>query len=159
MDTLPVFLLRLHIGKAIDTGNDLGRVLAQSVQDYPQRLLTGLVCVLHNANGPLRRSKGLMAGQERKALRLIPQQHSSQISVAQAHLPVIGHGTGNAEGLQPNSNRLRRFGCCLTAFLDGDGRPHNVCPAGVFKGNGLDFLHDLIGINTLAPAQLPCFLQ
>ena len=88
-----------YIGKAVHPADDIGSVLAQTVQDDPQRFLAGLVGVAGNADGAFRRRKGLMPRQEAEALGLIAQQHSTQVAVAQAHLALLGNGTGHAEGL------------------------------------------------------------
>src|SRR5699024_1648362 len=43
--------LGLHVGEAVDPGDDLSSVLAQAVQDNPQGLLTGLVGAAGDADG------------------------------------------------------------------------------------------------------------
>ena len=92
--------LSLHISEAVDAADDLRSVLAQTVQDDPQRFLTCLVCVANDADSTLGSGKGLVTGQERETLALIAQQHGTQIAVAQTHLAVLGHRTVDAEGLQ-----------------------------------------------------------
>ena len=60
-------VLGLHIGEAVDTGNDVSGILAQAVQDNTQGGLADLVCSAGNANGTLSSSKGLVACQESEA--------------------------------------------------------------------------------------------
>ena len=161
MLTLPVAVveLGLDVGEAVDAGDDLGSVLAQAVEDDPQGLLPGLVGVLDDADGALGGGKGLVAGQEGKALGLVAQQHGAQVAVAQADLAVLGHGAVDAEGLQALADGLGSLGSGLDALLDGDGGAHAVGPAGVLKADGLDALDDLIGIEALVLADLAALLH
>ncbi len=140
--------LGLDVGKAVDAADDLGGVLAQAVQDDPQGLLAGLVGVADDADGALGGGEGLVAGQEGKALGLIPQQHGAQVAVAQARLAVLGHGAGDAEGLQALADGLGGLGSGLDTLLQCDGSAHAVCTAGVLEADGLHALDDLIGIET-----------
>ena len=141
--------LGLYIGEAVDAGDDLGGVLAQAVQDDPQRLLTGLVGVAGDADGAFGGGEGLVTGQEGKALGLVPKQHSAQVAVAQTNLAVVCYGTGDAEGLQADADGGGGVGGGLDALLHGDGSAHGVGPAGVLKADGLDALDDLIGVEAL----------
>ncbi len=95
-----VVKLSLHIGEAIDTADDLRRILAQAVQDDPQRLLAGLVCVAHDADSALGSGKGLVASKESEALGLVAQQHRAQVAVTETDLAILGHGAVDAERLQ-----------------------------------------------------------
>src|SRR5699024_6922093 len=52
-----VVKLGLHVGEAVDAGDDLCSILAQTVQDNPQGLGTGLVGILHDADGALSSSE------------------------------------------------------------------------------------------------------
>ena len=54
--------LGLHIGEAVDAGDDLGGVLAQAVQDDAQGLLAGLVGVADDADRALSGGEGLVTG-------------------------------------------------------------------------------------------------
>ena len=151
--------LGLDIGEAVDAADDLGSVLAQAVEDDPQGLLAGLVGVLHDADGALGGGEGLVTGQEGKALALVAEQHSAQVAVAQAHLAVVGHGAVDAEGLQAHADHLGGLGGSPDAGLQGDGRAHGVCPAGVLEANGLNFLDDLVGVEAPGLAELPALLH
>ena len=151
--------LGLHIGEAVDAADDLGGVLAQSVEDDPQRLLARLVGVLHDADGALGGGEGLVAGQESEALALLAEEHSAQIAVPQTHLAVFGHGAVDAEGLQTHADHLGSLSSGLHVLLQGDSRAHGVGPAGVFKADGLDALHDLIGVKALGLADLAALLH
>ena len=154
-----VVKLGLDIGEAVDTADDLGGVLAQAVQDHPQRLFPGFVGVADDADGALGGGEGLVARQEGEALGLIPQQHSAQIAVAQTHLAVLSHRARDAEGLEADADGLGGLGSGLNILLQCDGRADTVGPAGVFKADGLDALHDLIGVKAGSLADLPALLH
>ena len=146
--------LGLNIGEAVDPGDDLGSVLTQAVQDDPQGLLPGLVGAAGNADSTLSGSEGLVTGQEREALGLVPQQHSAQVAMAQAHLPVLGHGAVDAEGLQADADGLGGLSGGLNALLQRNGSAHGVGPASVLEADGLNALDDLVGIEALSLADL-----
>ena len=90
-----------------------------------------------------------MAGQKREALGLLVQQHGAQIAVAQTHLTLVGDGTGDAESLQALADALGSLGGGLDILLQRDGRAQFISPLGVFESDGLDALHDLVGVNAL----------
>ena len=146
--------LGLNIGEAVDAGDDLSGVLAETVQDDAQGLLAGLVGVADDADRALSGGEGLVTGEEGKALRLVGQQHRTEVAVAKADLAVLGDGAVDAEGLKTHADHLGGFGRGLHAGLDGDGRADGVRPAGVFKADGLDALDDLIRVKALGLADL-----
>ena len=102
--------LGLDIGEAVDTGDDLGSVLAEAVQDDAQRLFTGLIRVLDDADGALSGRKRLVACEEAEALGFLGQEHGAQVAVAEANLAVVGDGAVDAEGLQAFADLLGGFG-------------------------------------------------
>ena len=95
-----------------------------------------------------------MTGEEGKALRLVGQQHRTEIAVAQTDLAVLGDGAVDAEGLKTHADHLGSLGSGLHAGLERDGRADGVRPAGVFKADGLDALDDLIRVKALGLADL-----
>ena len=117
-----VVKLGLHIGKAVDPGDDLRSVLAQAVQDDPQGFLTSLVGGAGNADGAFGGGKGLMTGQEGEALGLVPQQHGAQIAVTQTDLAILGDGAVDAESLQADADGLGGLSGGLDVLLQSDGR-------------------------------------
>ena len=149
-----VIELGLDIGEAVDTGDDLSGVLAETVEDDAQRLLAGLVGVLDDTDGALCGGEGLVAGEEGEALGVVVEEHCGQIAVADTDLAVICDGAVKAEALEADTDHL--CGLCggLYAGLDGDGRADTVCPADVLKADGLDVLGDLVGIEALCLADL-----
>ena len=151
--------LGLDIGEAVDAGDDLGGVFAQAVEDDAQGLLAGLIGVVDDADGAFGGGEGLVAGQEGEALGLVAQQHGAQIAVAETHLAVLGHGAGDAEGLQADADGLGGLGGGLHAFLDGDGGAHGIGPCSVFKADGLDALDGFVGIDALFVADGLAFLH
>ena len=54
-----IIKLGLDIGEAVDAADDLGGVLAETVEDDAQRLLAGLVCVADDADRAFGGGKGL----------------------------------------------------------------------------------------------------
>ena len=79
--------LGLHVGEAVDAGDDLGGVLAQTVKDNAQRLLCE-PCWRSGARpiAPSAAAKDSVAGQEGEALGVVGEQHSAQVAVAQTDL-------------------------------------------------------------------------
>ncbi len=143
-----VVVLGLYIGKAVDTGNDLGSVLAQSVQDNAERFFTNLVCLLCNTDCTLCRCKGLVACQKREALGIFFQKHLSKISMTKSNLPAVRYGTGNAEGLKSLSDGCSCLGCLAAILLDRDGGAYGVRPFCVFKADRLNILYHMIYIQS-----------
>ena len=144
-----VVILGLHIGKAVDAADDHGSVLAKTVEDDAQRGLADLVGVAGDADRALSSGKRLMTGQEREAFGLLVQQHGAQVAVAQTNLTLVGNGTGDAERLEAFADALGSLGSGLDALLQRDGGAQLVGPLRVFKGDGLDALDDLVGVNAL----------
>ena len=151
--------LRLHIGEAVDAGDDLSGILAEAVQDDAQRGLARLVGVADDADGAFGGGKGLMTGQEREALGLLAQQHGAEVAVAKADLAVFGDGAVDAEGLQAFADLLGGLGGGGDTGLQRDGCADGVSPAGVLEADGLDALDDLIRIEALRLAQLAALLD
>ena len=152
-------IVGLHVGEAVDAGDDVSGILAQAVEDDAQRLLAGLVGVAGDADGPLGGGEGFVAGQEAEALGLIPEEHRPQVAVAQAHLALLGDGTGDAEGLEPLADDLGGVGGLGAALLQRQGDTQGVGPDGVLKGDGLHALDDLLYIDALLGAKVPGILQ
>ncbi len=90
----------LDIGEAVDPRNDLGGILAQAVEDDPERRLPHPVGRAGDADRPFGGGERFVAGQEGEALGLFLQQPGGQVAVAEADLAVVGDRTGDAEGLQ-----------------------------------------------------------
>ena len=135
-----VIKLGLHIGEAVDTGDDLGSVLAQAVQDNAKRLLARLVGVHSDADSAFSGSEGLVASEEREALGVVTEEHSAQVAVAQANLAVLSNGAGHAEGLEALADDSGGLRGVLGALLDGESAAEGVGPLGVLKRDGLDVL-------------------
>ena len=93
--------------------DDIGGVLAQTVEDDAQRLFADLVRRAGDADRALRRGEGLVAGEEAEALGLFAQQHGAEVAVAEADVALFGDRAGNAEGLQADTDRLGGVGRVL----------------------------------------------
>ena len=151
--------LGLHIGEAVDAGDDLSSVLAQTVEDDAQRLLTSLVGVQSQADGALSGSEGLVAGQEGEALGVVGEQHSAQVAVAQTDLAVLGDGAGNGEGLDALADDGSSLRSGLGATLDSESAAEGVGPLSVLEGDGLGVVDDLTRVEALVGADLQSFLE
>ena len=100
-----------------------------------------------------------MPGEEGETFGFVAQQHGREVAVPEADLSVFRHGTGNAEGLKADADGFGGFGSRGAAFPDGDGRADGIGPAGVFKGDGLNFLHDAVRIDAPGGADVPRLFQ
>ena len=152
-----IIKLGLYISKAIDTGNNLGRVFTQAVQDNTKGNLTCLIGVPDNADSPFGSSKRFMPCQEAEALCAVLKQHGSQIAMAAAYFAVFRDRSGNAESLQADTNGLGCIHCRSAICFNSNRCPYGIRPAGIFKGDGLDFFDGLIRINTGILADIPAF--
>ena len=148
-----------HIGEPIDPGDNLRRVLAQSVQDNPKGLFANFVGGFGNADGTLRGGKGFMTSQECKTFRLVAQKHSAKISVAKPNFAVICNRAGDTEGLESFADGFRRVRRLSVTLLDRDGRAGDVRPACIFKTDGLNAFYDTIDINALFIADCLCLFD
>ena len=150
--------LGLHIGEAVDAGDDVSGILAKTVQDHAKGLVTHLVGVEGDLDGTLSSRKGLVAREEAEAIGLLREQHCAEVAVAKTHLAVLGNRAGNAECLQADadgSSGVRGLGAAL---LDGDGGTYGVGPAGVLEGDVLDAAHDFAHVDAFVEADLLGFL-
>ncbi len=144
----------LYIGKAVDAGDDVCCILAQTVEDNAQGLGANLVCIERDLNSTLCSCKGLVTCQEAEALGLLGEEHLAQVAVAKTNLAVFSNRAGNAEALQTDTDSgsgVRSFGATL---LDGDGCADNICPLSILKADGLGFFDDLVRINAVSIADL-----
>ncbi len=151
--------LRLHIGEAVDSGNDLRSVLAEAVEDNAQGLLTHLVGVSDDTDSALSRRKGLVACEEGKALGFIGKQHSCEVAVSETDLAVFGNGAVDAEALETDADILGSLLSVLCACLQSDGSADAISPAYVLKADGLNALCDLIGVKACRLADLAALLN
>ncbi len=69
--------------------------------------------------------------------------------MAQTHLTLVGHGAGDAEGLQALADAGGGLGGGLDVLLQRDGGAQLVGPLRVLKGDGLDALDDGVGVHAL----------
>ena len=161
LDNLELFRLvikrRLHIRKAIDTADDISRILAQTVENHAEIRLADLVGVKRNLDRTFRRRKRFMPGEKRKAFRRIVEKHRPEIAVAEADLAVFSNRTGNAERLQPNADFRRRVLGLGATLLDRHRRAHRVGPLGVLKADWLGFFNNLVGIDAGSLADFGAF--
>ena len=83
--------LGLHVGEAVDAADDLGRILAETVEDDAQRLLAGLVGVADDADGALGGGERLVTGEEREALRVLAEETGCEVTVAETYFSLVSN--------------------------------------------------------------------
>ena len=83
--------LGLYVCETVDTADDLGSVLAKTVQDHAEGLLANLVGHLGNLDGTLGSSEALVTGQEGESLGLLAEQTSGEVTVTDTYLTIVGY--------------------------------------------------------------------
>ena len=151
--------LGLHVGEAVDAGDDLRSVLAEAVQDNAQRGLAGLIRIADDADGAFRSRKGLVTCQECEALGLLAQQHCAEVAVAEADLAVFGDGAGDAEGLETDADSGGGVRSLDSAALYCDGAADGVCPNSVIEADGLGTSDDLVAVDALCKSYIFALLD
>ena len=146
--------LGLHIGKAIDTADDIGSILAQAVQNHAQGFGAHLVGSAGNADSAFCGGKAFVACQEAEALGILVQQHCAQIAMAQAHLALLGHRAGNGKGLQALANGSGAVRSALEAALYRNSGTQRISPNGIVKADGLHAANDLVAVDALCKEHL-----
>ena len=152
-------VLGLHIGEAVDAGDDVSGVLAQTVQDDAQGGLADLVCGAGDADGTLSSGEGLVACQESEAGGVLAQQTSAQVAVAQTDLTLLSDRTGDGESFQTFADGGCALGSIGQAALDGDGGAQGVSPDSVIKADGLHTADDLVAVDALSEEHLVAGVQ
>lgn len=146
--------LGLHIREPVDAGDDVGGRPCRGRSGRRGGPACGRGWRTWRCRWRLRRRQRIRGRQEAEAFRFVAQEHGGQVAVAQAHLAVVGHGAGNAEGLEPFADGFSGVGGLRAALLDGDGGAHHIGPAGVFKGDRLDSVDDFTDVDALGKAEL-----
>jgi hypothetical protein len=139
-------VLRLHVGKAVDTLDDMSGVFAKSVQDDPKRIGSSFIGRTGQADRSLGGRERFVTGTESEAVGLFEQKHRGQIAVADTDFSLVGDRAGDAEALEAFAERSGDFRRFSLAFFYRDGRADGICPTGVFKRDRLNFFGNGIGI-------------
>ena len=147
-----VVKFRLHIGEAVDAGNNHGSVLAQAVQDDAQGIFAYFVCHFSDFDSAFSCGEGFVSCQEGKALRLFAEEACGEVAVPESYFAVVCHGTGDAECLQAFANGFSSVGSVLATFLEGNGSPYDVCPFGVLETDVLGLLAFQIRVDAVRGA-------
>ena len=142
--------LGFNIGEAVDTGDDVCCILAETVQDNAEVLGTNLVCVQSDLDCAFCCCEGLVTCEEAEALGLFGEKHLAEVTVAETNLTVFSNGTGDAEALQTDTDSGSGV-CSLGAtLLDCDSSAYGVSPLCVLKCDRLGLLYDLVGVDALS---------
>ena len=79
-----LMLSLIHIlGKAVDSGDDVSCILAQTIEDDAQRGLSCFIGGSCDTDCTLSSCKGFVTCQETEAVGLFPQQHCAQVTMSQ----------------------------------------------------------------------------
>ena len=152
-------ILCLHEGEAVDSGDDLCGILAETVQDDTQGILTNLVGVVGDTDGALSCCEGLVSCQEAEALSILRKEHLAQVAVSQTYLTVVCHRARNTEGLQALTDGCCCICCCSAILLDGNGSTDNICPCSILEADRLHALHHIVNVETSVLCQLLSLLD
>ena len=152
-------VLGLHIGEAVDTGDDVSGVLAQAVQDDAQRSLADLVCGAGDADSTLSSGEGLVACQESEAGGVLAQQTSAQVAVTQTDLTLLSNRAGDGESFQTLTDSSCALGSVGQAALHSDSSAQSVSPDSVIKADGLHAADDLVAVDALGEEHLVASVQ
>ena len=137
-----VIIVCFNKGEAVDAGDNVSGIFAESVKDDLKRSLANLVCGFCNSDCTFGSGKTFVACEKCKALCVFVQQHCTEIAVAEADFALVRNRTGDTERLKTLSDVLCGFGCIFCACLDCDRSTDGVCPNCIFKSNGLNSEHD-----------------
>ena len=79
--------------------------------------------------------------------------------MTEADFSVLCNGSGNAEGLKPDTDGFGGVRCFLGSFLDRDRAADGVCPACIVESDGLNAFYDLRGIDALVETDLSRIIE
>ena len=72
---------RFHIGKAVDSRNNIRRVFSKTVQNNPQGIFSDFIRVLSDRNSAFGGGKRFVPREEAEAFRFFGKEHGTEISV------------------------------------------------------------------------------
>ena len=100
-----------------------------------------------------------MASQEAETFGVFFQKHLAQISMTKTYFSLICNGAGNAERLQSFTDGSSSICSAAASFLNCNGSANRICPAGILKADGLNFLYLVIYIQSGIFGDFFCFLD
>ncbi len=139
-------VLGLHMGETVDTGNDLGSVLAETVEDNAERLLANLVRLLGDTDRALSSRERLVTCKECEAVRLLLEEHLAEVTVSKTDLTGVGNGARDTESLKALTDRCSSVGSLAAVLLDRDRSAYGVSPASVLKADRLNLLNLIVNV-------------
>ena len=151
--------LRLAVCEAVYAGDYHSGILAKAVEDNSQGLCSDLVRVEGYFDSALCCGEALMTCEEAEALRLLGEEHLSEVAVAEADLAVFGDGAGNAEGLETDADCGSGVRSLDSAALYCDGAADGVCPNSVIEADGLGTSDDLVAVDALCKSYIFALLD
>ena len=151
--------LCLNISKAVDTRDDLSSVFSKTVQDTTQRFFTYFVCFCSDFDSTFGSSERFVTCQESETFSFFTQQHSSQVTMTDTNLTVVGYRTRDTECLQTDADSFGSVSCIFATFLDSDSSTYYVSPLSIFKTDRLSFFTRFIRINSSSFADSVSFFD
>src|SRR5699024_7470264 len=98
-----VVVFCLNIGKAVDSGDDVSSIFAQTVEDNAQRRFSCFVGGSYDTNSAFSSCERFVTSQEAEAVCFLSEQHCAQIAVAKTYLAVFCNRTWNTGSLQADT--------------------------------------------------------
>ncbi len=89
--------LGLNVCETVDTGDNHGSVLSETVQDAAERFLADLVSLGCDLDGAFGGCERFVTGEESETFGLLTEKTGGEVTVSDTHLAVIGHRTGDTE--------------------------------------------------------------
>ena len=88
------------VGEAVDTGDDVGCILTETVQADLEGFLTDLVGLHCDTDCTFSCCEGFVTCEEAEALGFFAEEHCAEVTVTEADLAIVSDGTGDAECLE-----------------------------------------------------------
>ncbi len=139
-------VLGLYMRETVDTADDLSGILAETVEDNAERLLTNLVCLLGDTDSTLSSSEGLVTCEECEAVRLLLEEHLAEVTMAETNLAGVGNGARDTESLKTLADCSSSVSSLAAVLLDCDGSAYGVSPASVLKADRLNLLNLIVNV-------------
>ena len=154
-----VVIFGFHIGKAVDSGNDVSCILAQTIEDDAQRGFSCFIGGSCDTDCTLSSCKGFVTCQEAETVGLFPQQHCAQVTMSQTYLAVFCNRSRHAECLESDTDCLCCLCCLGDTLFQSDSSAQGVCPYCVFKSDWLYAFDDGLHVDSFGETQVSGFFQ
>ena len=154
-----VVIFGLNIGKAVDSGDDVCSIFAQTVEDNMQRSFSCFVSSSCDTDCTFSSCEGFVSSQEAEAVCFLSEQHCAQVTVAKTYFTVFCNRARDAECLQTDTNCFSSFCCFGDAFFQCDCYTQSVSPNRIFKSDWLYAFYDRLNVDALRETEVSGFFQ